>query len=512
MQIQIESLFESLPQRFRKEKAENYQAIFHFNIPKFPYTVSVDPKGCQVSKGLEGRADCTIKMKAKTYIAIETGKTNPQVAFLTGKIKTDNLSELARYAGLFRRFRLPEEPEAKVRDYRPKLQGPLQGIRILDLSRLLPGPLGTRLLADLGAEVIKIEDPNRPDETRNYPPFIGKQAAFALELNRSKHSLTLNLYEASGKEIFKKLAKEADIVVESFRPGVMKKMGLDFESLRQHNPRLIMVSVTGYGQQGPYAQQAGHDLNYIGYAGLLGLTGQAGGAPIIPGAQVADIAGGSYLTVIACMTALLQRQQSGKGDHIDLSMVDGVLPLLSLQFAQVLAGGEVPQRGKAELSGKLANYQVYLCQDGLPIALGALEPRFFKVFCEKVGHPEWLAKVAPTEKNHHELKKELEKLFRSRSRQEWLELAEEGDFCLSPVWDLPEVLQDPHLQARNRFTQHEHPEYGEVKGLAFPLRFTETSLHSGWASPLLGEDNETILKKLGYSEDQISHLRSQQII
>ncbi|MFQ5629536.1 MAG: CaiB/BaiF CoA transferase family protein, partial [bacterium] len=219
--------------------------------------------------------------------------------------------------------------------------GPLTGIRILDLTRLYPGPLGAMLMADMGADVIKIEDINSPDYMRTFPPFVGENSAGYLAVNRSKRSLAIDLRAVQGKKIFFDLVKTADIVVESFRPNRLKKMGLDYEKARTASEKIIYVSVTGYGQDGPYAQKAGHDLNYLGYAGILALTGGKDSGPVIPGVQMADVAGGAYMTVIACLSALWARERSPtrRGQHVDVSMLDSILPLMTLQWAHFQAFG-----------------------------------------------------------------------------------------------------------------------------------------------------------------------------
>src|SRR4030065_419447 len=225
------------------------------------------------------------------------------------------------------------------------LTGPLKGIRILDLTRLYPGPLGTMMLADMGAEVIKIEDMNSLDYMRHYPPYLASESAGYLAVNRSKRSLALNLKVKKGVDIFWKLVKTADIVIEQFRPGVLDEMGMGYESARRIKKNIIYVSVTGYGQNGPYALHAGHDINYIGYSGILSTTGTKKTGPIIPGPQIADVAGGAYMTIIACLSSLWARQKSGKGQIVDVSMLDAIPPLMTLQMAHYQAVGLIPAAG-----------------------------------------------------------------------------------------------------------------------------------------------------------------------
>ena len=271
-------------------------------------------------------------------------------------------------------------------------RGPLDNIRILDLTRLYPGPLGTMMLADMGAEVIKIEDINNPDYMRYYPPYLLSESAGFLAVNRSKRSFAVNLGTKKGVKLFYSLLKTADIVVEQFRPGIIDKMGLGYKNARKIKKDIIYVSVTGYGQNGPYAMQAGHDINYIGYSGILSSTGTKETGPVIPGAQIADVAGGAYMTIIACLSALWAREKTGRGQQVDVSMLDAILPLMTLQMAHYQAAGILPDPGQAALSGGLVCYGTYRCADGKYIALGILEEKFWKNFCKMLDRQEWQGK------------------------------------------------------------------------------------------------------------------------
>lgn len=510
MEPEISALFASLPGRFRPEKAGAYAGRFHFDLNGPAFTVEIEAGICSVTPGLKGEPDCVVRSTAAHYIAVELGKTKAQMAIMTGKIKVSNLVEMARFAGLFRRYR-PELAQAAAAPRRPTA-GPLLGIRILDLSRLLPGPMAGGMLAALGAEVIKIEDPSAPDESLNYPPDLNGVGAYYIAPNHGKRNLGLNLYSEAGKRIFMQLAAGADVVLESFRPGVLDKMGLGYAALKAQNPRIILVSLSGYGQNGPYARQAGHDLNYISMSGLLGLNGGPDGLPALPGGQIADIAGGAYLGVLGALAALQGRANSGRGDHVDISMLEGVLPLLTIPMAAFFATGEAPRRGRMDLAGALANYAVYTCADGKTIALAALEPRFFSRFCEIAGHSEWAPRIAGGPEAHESLRADLQRLFLSRSRAEWLALTEGQDVCLSPVLNPDEVLNDPHLQARGAFFTYRHPVYGETRGLRLPLRFAEQEPAQPWAAPLPGEDSDAIMETLGYSPEEISRLRAEGVL
>ncbi|MFN8349686.1 MAG: CaiB/BaiF CoA-transferase family protein [Spirosomataceae bacterium] len=379
--------------------------------------------------------------------------------------------------------------------------GPLQGIRILDLTRLLPGPLGTMLMADMGAEVIKIEDPNHPDYVRVFPPYLHGESVNYLSFNRSKLSVALDYQSKAGKTVFLELIKTADVVIEQFRPGFLDKLGIGYATAKTINPRIIYVSVTGYGQTGPYAHLAGHDLNYMAYSGILGLTGEPEKAPVVPGVQLADIAGGSYMTVIAALSALHARIRTGEGQHVDVSMTDAVMPLLSAAYA-LEAGGSTPaERGKMPLSGGLPNYGVYGCQDGKYIALGTLEPKFWGKFCLLVNRPDWITWILPENEDAlAEFKANIGHLFNSQPQCYWVKLGQQHDLLLSPVYDLKELENDPHLQARQMILHQQHPRAGMFKSIGVPLKFSATPARPAWAAPLMGEDTKAILEALHKSD------------
>ena len=375
--------------------------------------------------------------------------------------------------------------------------GPLQGIRILDLTRLLPGPLGTMLMADMGAEVIKIEDPNAPDYVRVFPPFVGGESVNYLAYNRSKKSMFLDYKTEEGRKIFFELVKTADVVVEQFRPNFLDKIGLGYEEAKKINPKIIYVSVTGYGQTGPYAHLAGHDLNYIAYAGVLGITGEMDAPPTISGVQLADIAGGSYMSVIATLSALHSRTQTGVGQHVDVSMTDAVMPLLSVPYAIYSATNHPQNRGTLPLSGGMPNYGIYECQDKKYIALGTLEPKFWGKFCDLTHKPDWKMFMVP--QNTEQLlsfKNLIGELFLEKNQLEWVKFGLENDLLISPVYGLEDLENDPHLQIRQMIIETEHPTAGKLKSIGVPLKFSETEAKPSWAAPILGEDTEEILKEL----------------
>ncbi len=399
-----------------------------------------------------------------------------------------------------------------MKKQRKQAAGPLKGIRLLDLTRLYPGPLGTMMLADMGAEVIKIEDMNAPDYMRFYPPYIASESAGFLAVNRSKRSIALNLKHKKGVDIFLSLLPTADIVVEQFRPGVMDEIGLGYETARRVKKNIIYVSLTGYGQNGPYTADAGHDINYIGYSGILATTGSKKTGPAIPGPQIADVAGGAYMTIIACLSALWAREKTGKGQKVDVSMLDAILPLMTLQMAHYHAAGLAPAPGEAVLTGGLACYGVYKCADGKYIALGILEEKFWKSFCELMGRPEWSGLQFVIGEEAEKLQAEIAALFQTRSRDEWISAANNCDTCLTPVLEIGEVEKDAHVQARNMIIEQTHPVCGKIQGIGVPLKFSETPAEPSWPAPVLGKDTAAIMKEIGYKQKEIKALSEKGVI
>jgi crotonobetainyl-CoA:carnitine CoA-transferase CaiB-like acyl-CoA transferase len=399
-----------------------------------------------------------------------------------------------------------------VKKKRKSATGPLKGIRLLDFTRLYPGPLGTMMLADMGAEVIKIEDMNTPDYMRFYPPYIATESAGYLAVNRSKRSIALNLKSEKAVDIFFSLLPTADIVVEQFRPGVMEEIGLGYETARRVKTDIIYVCLTGYGQNGPYARDAGHDINYIGYSGILATTGSRKTGPIIPGPQIADVAGGAYMTIIACLSALWAREKTGQGQKVDVSMLDAILPLMTLQMAHYHAVGLTPAPGEAALTGGLACYGVYKCADGKYIALGILEEKFWKSFCEMVGRPEWLGRQFVIGEEAEKLRAEIAALFITQKRDQWIAAAAGCDTCLTPVLEIGEVEKDSHVQARSMIIEQTHPVCGKIKGIGVPLKFSQTPAKPSWSPPVLGKDTAAIMEEIGYSQKEIETLRKESII
>ena len=518
MSVTAVQILESIPYRFREEKATGLDYLFHFDISgdeTLQYTVEVKNGRCNLTKGLNGSPSCTVKTKASVYVDLETGKANPQMALMLGKVKISNIAAMMQFAKFFRKFDPTINYEASAntsttttlnfKERAPK-SGPLIGVKIIDFTRLLPGPLATMFLGDLGADVIKIEDPDNPDYVRDFEPRVNGMSLFYLSLNRSKRSMAVNYLSAEGKQVIYDLVKSADVLIEQYRPGVMAELGFGYEQLKAINPKLIYVSVTGYGQQSSMAMAAGHDLNYIAISGALGITGHGQtGEPTIPGFQLADIAGGSYMAMNAITTALFQRERTGKGVWVDVSMTDAAVPLNALQFAYHQGTKNGMPRGQFELSGGLANYNVYACADGKYVALGSLEPKFWNKFCAKVNRQDWSERFLQQGDALQLLKDEVKALFMTKSRNEWVTFFKDEDICLTPVNDLEEIEQDALLNERGMFIESEHPAVGKYKTINQPLKFVGETLQQ-WGSPDLGDDSASILRELNYDDLRISEL------
>jgi crotonobetainyl-CoA:carnitine CoA-transferase CaiB-like acyl-CoA transferase len=324
---------------------------------------------------------------------------------------------------------------------------PLTGIRVLDLTRLLPGAFCTMLLADMGADVIKVEEPGRGDYMRWTPPLVEGQSVLFNALNRNKRSVTLNLKSDAGRALLLELADHADIMVEGNRPGVMERLGLGWDLLHARNPRLILCSITGYGQDGPFAPRAGHDLNYMATAGALGLNGEKGGPPVPLSVQVADIGGGGLQPAVAILGALVAVQRGAEGRWLDVSMTDAAVSWLALVLA-AHGGGEETGRGDQRLAGRHACYRVYACKDGGFYSVGALEPKFWSALCVALARPDLVPLQFAEGDDGERVHRELEAIFASRTRDEWALQLTGLDACCEPVLELEEVESHPQVAAR----------------------------------------------------------------
>ena len=389
---------------------------------------------------------------------------------------------------------------------------PLSGIRILDLSRLLPGAYASQMLADFGADVIKVEEPGSGDYGRYMPPQgSGGMSLYFLAINRNKRSMTLNLKTARGREVFLRLAQKADIVLESFRPGVMERLGLGYEQLKEVNPGLIYCAISGYGQDGPYRLRAGHDLNYAGYAGLLDYNRGSNGEPAMPPTQLGDLAGGSYMAVMGILAALVGRTQTGEGRMVDVSMTEGVMSLLPLISTAYLNTSHSPRPGHSPLDGGLPCYNIYETRDGKHVTLAALEYKFWHTFCTTIGHLELLPFHTPAGPAEREEAMEmLRTIFKTKTRDEWLAELADIDACVGPVYTLDEALNDPHAQARGVTVNSGENSEGKQAFRTLPSfpRISSNDNSQRYAPPTLGEHTAELLHEVGYSDEEIEQLKT----
>lgn len=393
---------------------------------------------------------------------------------------------------------------------------PLENIMVLDLTRLLPGPFCTMMLADMGADVLRVQEPGSPvgrrarqsgDAGTVMPAAVMAADSPYSSHQRNKKSIALNLKMEESREIFYRLARGADVLVEELRPGVSRRLGIDYDTLKEINPRLIYCSVTGYGQTGPYRDKAGHDINYISLAGALSLIGEKGGRPAMPLNLVADLAGGSLHAVIGILLALLAREKTGRGQYVDISMTDGVVSIMSMLFSEYLESGAVPERGGHPTTGKFPFYNVYLTKDGKYISVGCMEPWFYANLCQALGREDLIPYQTAPEAKQKEILGIFAEVFRRKTRDEWYEELSKFDLCAGKVLTLDEVINEPQFQEREMFVELDHPEKGRVKQIGVAIKLSDTPGRATGLPPYLGEHTNEVLKGLGYRQDEITRFR-----
>jgi crotonobetainyl-CoA:carnitine CoA-transferase CaiB-like acyl-CoA transferase len=390
--------------------------------------------------------------------------------------------------------------------------GPLASLKVLDFSTLLPGPFASLLLADMGAEVLRIESPTRMDLLRVLPPHDQGVSASHAYLNRNKRSLALDLKQPEALELIKQLLQDYDIVLEQFRPGVMERLGLGYEALKAINPKLIYVSITGYGQTGPYKDRAGHDINYLALAGLASYTGHADSGPLPLGMQVADIAGGSLHGVIGLLAAVIARQQTGQGQHLDVSMTDCVFSLNAMAGAGYLACGEEPGREAQMLNGG-SFYDYYRSRDGRWFSVGSLEPAFMKQLCAALGLEELeTLGLSPEPALQKALKNALRIEFETHDFAELCALFATLDACVEPVLSLSEAVRHPQLKARALVTEVPRGDGTTQAQMACPLKFSQGLPEPRHIGAAIGQHTDQVLEELGYSAERIAELRRARVV
>jgi crotonobetainyl-CoA:carnitine CoA-transferase CaiB-like acyl-CoA transferase len=388
---------------------------------------------------------------------------------------------------------------------------PLEGYKILDLTQRLPGPLCTLILADMGMDVIKVEEPKQGDFTRNMPPFYNNQGAFFVFLNRNKRSVTLDLKSAEGRGIFLKMAATADVVLEGSKPGFMKSLKLDYEEVRKVNPAIVYCSLSGYGQNGPYKDRAGHDINYNALSGILAMTGNESG-PALPGLLLADV-GGGMAAVIAVMMGLLHREKNGQGQYIDVSMFDVLFSWFSLtNVAQSIALDKPLSRQEGTFTGKLACYQLYKTKDDQYVTLGSLEQKFWNQFCASIDREDLKDGYLKDERQAY-LKEELKRLFASKEKDEWMNLFADKDFCFEPVKSVEESLSDIQVLARELIFEVSDSPKGGMKQINLPFKSSALKDPPYYSNPpLLGKHTESILLELGFTPKEIEQYRDKGVV
>jgi alpha-methylacyl-CoA racemase len=386
-----------------------------------------------------------------------------------------------------------------VTEAKSPLAAALEGIRVLDLSRLLPGPFLTMILADMGADVVKIEDPRVGDYLRAFPPAKGGVAGRYLAVNRGKRSMALDLKAPAARDAFLRMVEQADVVVESFRPGVIDKLGVGYAQLSERNPKIVLCSISGYGQTGPYVHRAGHDLDYIALAGVLGMTGPAGGAPQMPGVQIADLAGGALWGATAILGALVGRGRTGRGAHLDISMTEGALALLAAELGNLDCGAR-PTRGTETLNGALACYGVYRTQDDRYLAVGALEPKFWIALNTALGRKPDVSELVG---NQPKLRAELQAIFSTKTAAEWATHLAPHDCCVEIILEPDELAAHPLHAAREVFfTIDGGAGVGPIAQVRTPVGKPANPL----PPPKLGEHTRDVLAEYGFAASEIDAL------
>lgn len=391
---------------------------------------------------------------------------------------------------------------------------PLAGLKVLDFTTLLPGPYATQLLADMGAEVLRIESPTRPDLVKLMPPFVGegtaKVSAAHATLNRNKQSMAIDLKHEDAKEIIHKLLPEYDIVIEQFRPGVMQRLGLDFASLKKIQPKLIYCSITGYGQTGPLKDRAGHDINYLALSGLASFSGRKETGPVLSGTQIADIAGGSHHAAMAIMAAVIQRATTGEGQYLDISMSDAAMALTTMFGSNALTSTVDPDYGHEMLNGGLF-YDYYQTSDERHISIGSLEPNFALALLTLLGLEDWKNKLADQRhETQQQLKAAISEKVQTQSLEYWQTEFAKVDACVEPVLTMNEAFKHPHFVARGMVTEALDEQGNPIEQINSALPFTRQEPHR--IGKKLGADTLNVMQSLGYSDEQIADLQRSQCI
>ena len=391
---------------------------------------------------------------------------------------------------------------------------PLDGIRVVDLTRMAPGPFCTMVLGDMGADVVRVEEPgggrigrsrigrtDAPDEKT-----LRRRAAFNAT-SRNKRSIALDLKTPEGRDVLHRLCKDADVFVEGFRPGVVKRLGCDYDTLIAENPRLVYCSISGYGQDGPYSNLVGHDINYISIGGALGLIGPEGGAPMIPYNIIADFAGGGMHAVIGIMSALMARHNTGRGQYVDIAMSDGVAYMLASAASEYFTSGTVPQRGMMTLNGATPYYNVYECKDGKYLSLGCIEPWFWEALCRALEREDFIPYEFESE-HYPEIFTAFREIFKTRDRDDWFEfLRNSGDVAVGKVHSFDDLFEDPQIRHRRMVQEVGELDGEPVRQVGIGPKLSETPGSVRSLGPEIGQHTDEILKEIGFDADETALFR-----
>jgi crotonobetainyl-CoA:carnitine CoA-transferase CaiB-like acyl-CoA transferase len=398
------------------------------------------------------------------------------------------------------------------------MAGALEGIKVLDLSRLGPGVFCTMLLGDLGADVIRVEEQG-PPEGRRAEQSRGAVITPAIEglvephspfnvLGRNKKSIGLNLKSEGARNVFYKLAEKGDVVVEEFRPGVSKRLRIDYESLKEINPGIIYCAITNYGQDGPYRNLVAHDPNCIAMAGALGIIGERGSRPVMPWNFLGDFAAGGIQAAVGILAALIARERTGKGQFVDISMTDGVISLLSQLLSGYFSAGKIPERGDYGGIGAAPYLNLYETKDGKYLTVSAVEPWFWANLCRALGREDFIPYQYNIGQKQDEIESYFRQVFRTKTRDEWFDLLTQTDICVGKVYTFDELESDPQIHHRKMIVEIDHPKLGKIKQVGISIKLSETPGEIRSLTPALGEHTEEVLLSLGYTQNDIYRLRS----
>lgn len=382
---------------------------------------------------------------------------------------------------------------------------PLEGITVLDLSRQLPGPVATQILADFGADVIKVEDTGRGDEFRYVEPLKNDVSTRHMMLNRNKRGLSINLKSDEGRALFLQLAAKADVVFEQFRPGVVKRLGIDYESVRAVNPKIVYLSLSGFGQDSPYRDVVAHDPNYLAVSGVLSLLGRRGDAPAMSGPQISDLAA-AHMATIGILAALRRAEREGQGDYIDVALADSAFAMTVTALSTYVGTGTAPSRGQERHNGRYPWSDIYRCADDGYVTISAIESHFYRNLCHAMGHPEWEALQYADDEEQDKIRAELQRIFLRHNRDEWFELLKDKELCISPVLSVAEAAQSEQVKARGSLLPHVHPQAGEISLLMSPIRMKHAPAQIRRPAPALGEHTGEILASVGVDSSKLAEL------